>query len=101
MGAMARGVQGLPVRRESARGATRLSGLPGRFTSLRVVCDFVRLTPLRIAGTDSCQAAHFGYVLSGHQKVVMDDGSELDFGPGDVVAIPLDTMAGLSEMSRA
>ena len=41
-----------------------------------------------IAGTDSCQAAHFGYVLSGYQKVVMDDGSELDFGPGDVVAIP-------------
>jgi uncharacterized cupin superfamily protein len=41
-----------------------------------------------IAGTDSCRAAHFGYVLSGHQKVVMDDGSELEFGPGDVVAIP-------------
>jgi len=41
-----------------------------------------------IAGTDSCQAAHLGYVLSGHQKIVMDDGSELDFGPGDVVAIP-------------
>ena len=41
-----------------------------------------------IAGTDSCQAAHLGYVLSGHQKVQMDDGTELDFGPGDVVAIP-------------
>ena len=41
-----------------------------------------------IAGTDSCQAAHFGYVLSGRQKIVMDDGSELEYGPGDVVAIP-------------
>jgi uncharacterized cupin superfamily protein len=41
-----------------------------------------------IAGTDSCQSAHLGYVLSGQQKVVMDDGSELDYGPGDVVAIP-------------
>ena len=41
-----------------------------------------------IAGTESCQAAHIGYVLSGHQKVLMDDGSELEFGPGDVVAIP-------------
>ena len=41
-----------------------------------------------IAGTDSCQAAHLGYVLSGRQKVIMDDGSELEFGPGDVVAIP-------------
>jgi uncharacterized cupin superfamily protein len=40
------------------------------------------------AGTDSCQAAHLGYVLSGHQKVVMDDGTELDFRAGDVVAIP-------------
>jgi len=41
-----------------------------------------------IAGTESCQAAHLGYVLSGRQTAVMDDGSELDFGPGDVVAIP-------------
>ena len=41
-----------------------------------------------IAGTESCQAAHLGYVLSGRQKIVMDDGSELEFGPGDVVAIP-------------
>jgi uncharacterized cupin superfamily protein len=41
-----------------------------------------------IAGTDSCQATHFGYVVSGRQKVTMDDGTELEFGPGDVVAIP-------------
>ncbi|MGA2529656.1 MAG: cupin domain-containing protein [Acidimicrobiales bacterium] len=41
-----------------------------------------------IAGTESCQAAHFGYVVSGHQRIVMDDGSELDIHPGDVVFIP-------------
>jgi quercetin dioxygenase-like cupin family protein len=41
-----------------------------------------------MAGTDSCQSRHLGYVVSGHQKVIMDDGTELDFGPGDVVAIP-------------
>ena len=41
-----------------------------------------------IAGTDSCQAAHFGYVVSGRQRVRMDDGTELEFGAGDVVAIP-------------
>jgi quercetin dioxygenase-like cupin family protein len=41
-----------------------------------------------IAGTDSCQAAHFGYVISGHQAVRMDDGTEVEYGPGDVVAIP-------------
>lgn len=41
-----------------------------------------------LAGTDSCQASHVGYVISGRQKVIMDDGTELEFGPGDVVAIP-------------
>ena len=41
-----------------------------------------------IAGTDSCQVSHLGYVLSGHMRVYMDDGSEAEVGPGDVVAIP-------------
>ena len=41
-----------------------------------------------IAGTESCQAAHFGYVVSGHQVVRMDDGEELEIAPGDVVSIP-------------
>jgi uncharacterized cupin superfamily protein len=41
-----------------------------------------------MAGTDSCQATHLGYVVSGRQGVRMDDGTELEFGPGDVVAIP-------------
>jgi quercetin dioxygenase-like cupin family protein len=41
-----------------------------------------------IAGTDSCQAFHFAYVLSGRMKVTMDDGAEGEAGPGDVVAIP-------------
>jgi len=36
-----------------------------------------------IAGTDSCQAAHTGYFVSGRMKVVMDDGEEMDYGPGD------------------
>ena len=36
-----------------------------------------------IAKTDSCQAAHVGYFVSGRMKVVMDDGEELEFGPGD------------------
>jgi Cupin domain len=41
-----------------------------------------------IAGTDSCQVSHLGYVLSGRMKLFMDDGSESEIGPGDVVAIP-------------
>jgi quercetin dioxygenase-like cupin family protein len=41
-----------------------------------------------IAGTDSCQAAHVGYVLSGRQVIKMDDGTELEISAGDIVSIP-------------
>jgi quercetin dioxygenase-like cupin family protein len=41
-----------------------------------------------IAGTDSCQVTHTGYVVSGRLKVVMDDGSEGEAGPGDAYVIP-------------
>ena len=41
-----------------------------------------------IAGTDSCQAAHVGYFVSGRMKVVMDDGEEMEFVPGDFAVIP-------------
>ena len=36
-----------------------------------------------IAGTHSCQAAHTCYFISGRMKVGMDDGEEMEFGPGD------------------
>jgi len=41
-----------------------------------------------IAQTDSCQAAHLGYFVAGRMKVVMDDGQEMEFGPGDFFVIP-------------
>jgi cupin domain len=41
-----------------------------------------------IAQTDSCEVSHLGYVVSGRMKVYMDDGSEQELGPDDVVAIP-------------
>ncbi|MGH2981161.1 MAG: cupin domain-containing protein [Solirubrobacterales bacterium] len=41
-----------------------------------------------IAGTDSCEVAHLGYVLSGRMVIKMDDGDEQEVGPGDVAAIP-------------
>jgi quercetin dioxygenase-like cupin family protein len=41
-----------------------------------------------IAKTDSCQAAHTGYYVSGRMKVVMDDGEEVEYGPGDFASIP-------------
>jgi quercetin dioxygenase-like cupin family protein len=40
-----------------------------------------------IAQTDSCQVRHTGYVVSGQLKVVMDDRSETELGPGDAYVI--------------
>jgi hypothetical protein len=41
-----------------------------------------------IVKTESCQAPHTQYIISGRAKVVMDDGTEEEFGPGDVAVIP-------------
>jgi mannose-6-phosphate isomerase-like protein (cupin superfamily) len=41
-----------------------------------------------IVKTDSCQAPHHMYMLSGRMHIVMDDGTEQDFGPGDVGFAP-------------
>jgi uncharacterized cupin superfamily protein len=40
-----------------------------------------------LAGTDSCEVQHTGYVVSGRMKVVMDDGSEQEIGSGDMYVI--------------
>ncbi len=36
-----------------------------------------------LAKTESCQAAHTGYFISGRMNVVMENGEEMEFGPGD------------------
>ena len=41
-----------------------------------------------IAGTHSCQAAHTCYFVSGRMNVVMDDGQEMEYGPGDFAIMP-------------
>ncbi len=41
-----------------------------------------------IAKTKSCEAPHLAYQISGRLHVVMDDGSEQEFGPGDLALIP-------------
>jgi mannose-6-phosphate isomerase-like protein (cupin superfamily) len=41
-----------------------------------------------IAQTASCEAPHTAYHLSGTLHVVMDDGTETEFGPGDIAIIP-------------
>jgi quercetin dioxygenase-like cupin family protein len=38
-----------------------------------------------IAGTESCQVAHAGYVLSGRMVIRMDDGAEMEIGAGDLM----------------
>jgi mannose-6-phosphate isomerase-like protein (cupin superfamily) len=41
-----------------------------------------------IVGADSCQFQHYGVLLSGRMKIVADDGSEMEIGPGDAYVIP-------------
>jgi hypothetical protein len=36
-----------------------------------------------VAGTDSCEMSHLGYVVSGKIHVVHDDGTTVDVGAGD------------------
>lgn len=40
-----------------------------------------------VAGGESCQKRHVKIMLSGRQRVVMDDGTEVELGPGDVCVI--------------
>jgi hypothetical protein len=41
-----------------------------------------------IAKTDSCEAPHFQYHVSGRLGIKMDDGTEFVAGPGDLTSLP-------------
>ncbi len=41
-----------------------------------------------IANTESCEAPHFQYHVSGQLAIRMDDGTEFVAGPGDVTSLP-------------
>jgi hypothetical protein len=41
-----------------------------------------------IAKTKSCEAPHLQYHVSGRLHVLMDDGSQQEFGPGEVSLLP-------------
>jgi quercetin dioxygenase-like cupin family protein len=41
-----------------------------------------------IVGTETCQAHHVGYAISGRLAGTSEDGSKWEIGPGDVVDIP-------------
>ncbi|MBI2676236.1 MAG: cupin domain-containing protein [Candidatus Aenigmarchaeota archaeon] len=38
--------------------------------------------------TESCQAEHIIYMVSGRMMVVLDNGSEMEFGPNDAGFVP-------------
>jgi quercetin dioxygenase-like cupin family protein len=40
-----------------------------------------------LAGTDVCEVEHVGMVVSGRAMVLMNDGTEIELGPGDMFAI--------------
>lgn len=41
-----------------------------------------------IAGTELCQAAHFGYQVSGRLRIQLADGTTFDASPGQLGAVP-------------
>ena len=41
-----------------------------------------------LAGTETCQAGHIGYCLSGRMSVRMEDGGVTEISPGTVFDIP-------------
>jgi EutQ-like cupin domain len=40
-----------------------------------------------VAGTESCQVEHLGYVVSGRIHIAHEDGTAVDLGPGDAYRI--------------
>lgn len=40
-----------------------------------------------VVKTESCQKRHLKYIISGRQKVVMNDGTEVELVPGDFAVI--------------
>ncbi|MGC2035302.1 MAG: cupin domain-containing protein [Thermoplasmata archaeon] len=61
-------------------------GVVGRLTLQPGWRWSVHLKP--VVKTEWCEAAHFQYQVSGRLHVQMADGTELETGPGDVVALP-------------
>ncbi|HET9662472.1 MAG TPA: cupin domain-containing protein [Thermomicrobiales bacterium] len=40
-----------------------------------------------VAGTETCQARHVGFMESGRLHVMMEDGTQMDIGPGETYVI--------------
>ena len=77
-------------RREFDKGQVELVTLGGMtFGRITLRPGWKWSTSVRpVANTKSCEASHINLHLSGRIHIVMDDGSEHEFGPGDVSFIP-------------
>jgi mannose-6-phosphate isomerase-like protein (cupin superfamily) len=77
-------------RRPFARGRTEVVAIGGVTLGLATFEPGWRwsddIKPL--AGTEHCEVTHVGYMLSGRMAARMKDGSEMEFGKGDLVFIP-------------
>ena len=40
-----------------------------------------------LVGTETCEVSHVGYVVCGRMRIRMNDGTEIEAGPGDVAVI--------------
>jgi hypothetical protein len=41
-----------------------------------------------LVGGDWCQAHHVGITLQGRQAILLEDGTEMEYGPGDLYDVP-------------
>lgn len=39
-------------------------------------------------GSNSCQVSHVNFIISGRMRILMDDGTEKEMGPGSIANIP-------------
>ena len=76
--------------RNFAKGKLELLNVGGRVLGRAVFQPGWRWsTSLKpVVKTESCQAPHLNYHVSGVMHVVMDDGSEKDCKPGDISLLP-------------
>lgn len=73
-------------RRDFPKGHLEVLGLPGVTFGVATFEPGWRWSESvkPIAGTDSCQVHHNGYVVSGRMAIRMDDGSQVEVEHGDV-----------------
>jgi hypothetical protein len=75
---------------DEVRGRTRFVALSGARVGRAVLEPGWRWSvhSKPVVGGSSCRTAHIGYLISGHLRVRMDDGTEGEIGAGSACQIP-------------